>query len=139
MSNQKNEWIGYVKRIVKGYPARHAELMELKNQKLTPGYSKSGGSGKTHRKTEAVALRTLPGKEQQKHDAVERSLIKTAQLQDGELRCRFVELYYFHSHQQKIRIDNTARKLHISERTALRWNKDFLYLVKKNMEKLDIL
>ena len=132
MSRYEKDWQKIVRMIICGYPARHARLNELKCQKITPGYSKTGARGKTQRKTESIALRQLPPAEQKKHDAVERALEITETMPDGKLRCKFVRLYYFR--EKRLTLLKISAILYVSERTLLRWNSDFKYTVKKELE-----
>lgn len=126
MSKPREPWWGYVKNVIRKYPAYQQELKRLKNQKITPGYSKDGGRGKTQRKTEAIALRELPPRDQERYEAVDRALRKTKHMPDGDLRYRFVDMVYF---KQNKNIQGAAMALHVDYRTILRWNRAFVYLV----------
>ena len=64
MSKPREPWWGYVKNVIRKYPEYKKQLRALKSQQITPGYSKTGGRGKTQRKTEAIALRELPPRDQ---------------------------------------------------------------------------
>lgn len=126
MSKPREPWWGYVKNVIRKYPAYKAELHQLRSQKITPGYSKDGGRGKTQRKTEAIALRELPPREQERYEAVEKALRKTKHMPDGDLRCRLIELTYF---KKTLNMQGAAMALHVSYSTVKRWHVDFVYLV----------
>lgn len=126
MSKPREPWWGYVKNVIRKYPQYKAELRQLRSQQITPGYSKTGGGGKTQRKTEAIAIRQLPPRDQERFDAVEKAIRKTKRMPDGELRCRFVDMYYF---KQNKTMEGVAMVLHADCRTILRWNRAFVYLV----------
>ena len=130
MSKPREPWWGYVKNVIRRYPAYQQELKRLKSQKITPGYSKTGGRGRTQRKTEAIALRELPPRDQERYEAVEKALRKTKRLPDGELRCRFLDMVYF---KQSKTMQGAAMVLHADYTTVLRWNRAFVYLVADNL------
>ena len=126
MSKPREPWWGYVKNVIRKYPAYQQELKRLKNQKITPGYSKDGGRGKTQRKTEAIALRELPPRDQERYEAVDRALRKTRRLPDGKERCRLIELTYF---QKRLNMQGAAMALHVSYGTVKIWHVQFVRLV----------
>ena len=126
MSKPREPWWGYVKNVIRKYPAYKAELHQLRSQKITPGYSKDGGRGKTQRKTEAIALRELPPREQERYEAVEKALARTKRMQNGDLRCRLIEMTYF---KKTHNMQGAAMALHADYSTILRWNRAFVYLV----------
>ena len=128
MSKPREPWWGYVKNVIRSYPHYREELQRIKSTSVTPSYSKGGGRGRSCRKTELTALRSLPPKVQERYDAVEKALRKTKRLPDGEQRIRFIELVYMKG-SRNINIQHAAVRVFTSNRTALRWNRDFIYLV----------
>ena len=133
MSKPREPWWGYVKNVIRKYPMYKAELRELRSQKITPGYSKAGGRGTTHRKTEAVALRQLKPGDQVRYDAVERAISITKALPDGKWRYKLIEQYYFNKHMA--RLSDIAFSCNVGEATAWRWHADFVRLVAEQLEK----
>lgn len=133
MSKPREPWWPYVKNVIRKYPAYKAELKLLKNQKITPGYSKTSGRGKTQRKTEAIALRQLPPGDQVRFEAVERAIIITKAMPDGKWRYKLIEQYYFQKHVA--RLSDIAFSCNISEATAWRWHADFVRLVAEQLER----
>lgn len=130
MSKPREPWWGYVKNVIRKYPAYKKDLRELRSQKITPGYSKAGGRGTTQRKTEAVALRELPPRDQERYEAVDKALRRTRHMPDGELRCRLIEMTYF---KKSHNMQGAAMALHADYCTVLRWNRSFVYLVAEYM------
>ena len=126
MSKPREPWWGYVKNVIRRYPQYKKELRELRSQQITPGYSKTGGRGKAQRKTEMVALRQLPLRDQERHDAVEKALLRTQHKGNGNLRRQLIEMVYF---KKSHNMQGAALCLHVDYSTALRWNRDFVYLV----------
>ena len=126
MSKPREPWWPYVKNVIRRYPDYEAELKRLRTVSVTAKYSKGGGRGGDGRKTEQTALRSLPPKDQLRHDAVARALRKTKHLPDGDLRCRMIEMTYFSG---RLNMQGAAMALHASYRNILRWHRDFVYLV----------
>ena len=71
MSHPRYPWWGYVREIVRRYPAMRAEADELQKVSVTASYGHSGGRpSEPGRTTEAAALRQLTKHEQEELDAV---------------------------------------------------------------------
>lgn len=131
MSHPREPWWGYVKNVIRKYPYYQTELKRIKSSKVTPTYSKGGGVGKSCRKTELTALRSLPPRDQERFEAVEKALQKTKRMPDAELRLKFLEMTYFS--RNRITVQGAAMRLYVSYSTAIRWNKDFAYMVAYNL------
>ena len=127
MSRAREIWWDYVKKVIRWYPKYQKKLRCLKESKITPTYSKGGGVGKSCRKTELIALRSLDPCDQERYDAVEKALQKTKHMPDGDLRLKLNEGTYFS--RNPITMEGAAVRLYVSYSTALRWNKDFIYMV----------
>ena len=125
MSRPREPWWPYVKNVIRRYPAYEAELKQIRATSVTTIYSKGRGGSGSSRKTEQAAMRTLPERDQQRHDAVARALRRTRRLPDGDLRCRLIELTYFTG---RVNMQGAAIALHVAYRTILRWHRDFIYL-----------
>ena len=126
MSKPREPWWGYVKNVIRRYPSYQAELKRIRSCSVTTQYSKGGGRGGSSRKTELTALRSLPPRDQERHDAVAKALRKTNRLPDGKLRCRMIELTYF---TDRLNMQGAAQALHISYGTAKIWHVQFVRLV----------
>lgn len=128
MGKCKKLWWPFVRNVIRMYPAYQAKLKELKSSKITPTYCKGGGAGRSCRKTELTALRSLDPEEQAYFDAVDRALRRTERMPDGELRVKLIKLAYM-QRRHNMKIYEAADKCFVSYSTALRWNKDFVYMV----------
>lgn len=122
-----------MKNVIRKYPAYKAELRSLKSQQITPGYSKTGGRGKTQRKTEVIALRELKPGDQARFEAVDKAIRITKSLPDGEWRYKLIEQYYFRKNIG--RLSDIAFSCNISQTTAWRWHQDFVRLVAEELER----
>lgn len=126
MSKPREPWWGYVKNVIRRYPSYQAELKRIRSCSVTTQYSKGGGRGGSSRKTELTAMRSLPPRDQERHDAVDKAMRKTNRLPDGKLRCRMIELTYFTG---RLNMQGAALALHVSYVQVLRWHREFVYLV----------
>jgi len=133
MGRNKELWWPYIRNVIRKYPEYQEELNRIKSSKVTPTYSKGGGVGKSCRKTELTALRTLPQKDQERFDAVDKAFRRTQRMPDGDLRVKFIKLAYtVYNGKTKCRgigVYAAGDKCFISNSTAARWNKDFVYMV----------
>ena len=144
MSKPRERWWTYVRNAIRAYPElrrRYAELhdMPITRQpksiidpvtgRLADFYGSGGGSG-TNRQAEGAALRELRPQDQKELDAVRRALETTELREDGRDRLRFLELYHF----RRAKLATAAHRASISEPTALRWNREFIYTVARNLE-----
>ena len=128
MGKSKELWWPYIRNVIRMYPVYESKLKELKSTSVTPRYTKGGGRGSSCRKTELIALRSLDPKEQAYFDAVDKALRRTQKMPDGDIRVKFVKLTYMQKGRM-MPIYMVADKCFVSYSTALRWNKDFVYMV----------
>ncbi len=63
-------------------------------------------------------------------DAVKAVLARTSGQNDGNERLKMIDLVYI---KRRYTVPGAAVQLHISERTAANWNRDFVYAVAKEM------
>lgn len=63
-------------------------------------------------------------------DAVKTVLARTSGQDDGNERLKMIDLVY---RKRRYTVPGAAVQLHISERTAANWNKDFVYAVAEEM------
>lgn len=141
MSKPKYLWWDYVRKVIRNYPKRCEEYNALHevavtkhvtsykdaNGELCDCYSiSSGGNGRT---VENVSLCELPRQDQKEYDAVRLAFSLTQTAPDGESRVRFIRMYYYSG----LTLSASAYRLHISPKTAERWNGSFVRLVAKNL------
>lgn len=121
MSRRRGWWY-HTRDVVRSYPALHDRLRELRKASASPGPPGGGGPG---RRTEQLALRTLPPVEQRDHDAVEQAVRRTRALPDGRERLRIIELVHWKGSHT---VTGAAAVVHVSDSTAKRWQRDFFLL-----------
>ncbi len=137
MSKPRNKWWGDVRRVLYECPRMRSELDALQAPLQASGDGGGGHASGTGRPAEALALRTLPDKQEQRElEAVEAALREVRLRPDGELTVNLVQLVFW---QRTYTLEGAAQKVHVSYRTARRKVNGFLYLVAENlglMEKL---
>ena len=125
MSKPRYNWWGFALAIIRDYPARAAELKELREQKLTADLSGMPRSGSAGRATENLATCQLPPQEQREYDAVHLAMKRTRAMPEAKLRLNTVKLSILRGYS----IPSAALALHISERTVRRYRWQFILLV----------
>lgn len=129
MSKPRYRWWGFVRNMIRDYPALKEELDDLHSQSMAADYSgmpKGGGAGRT---VENIALRQLPPDDQKDYDAVTRAIEITKLRPDGEERLAMIRYIYWC--QKEHTVKDSAMQVSVSERTAKRWHSDFVRLVGK--------
>ncbi len=127
MSKPRYIWWGYVKGMIRQYPEREAEYLAGQEMWTTASYNpQAGGSVGASRRTEDVVLRQMERTATREYMAVRNALARAEARSDGALRVELVKLVYW---QRTHTIAGAATRLHVSERTARRWHRDFVYTV----------
>lgn len=105
--------------MARNYPFLREELYERMS-----AYSGKRDDMGVKRPTENAAMRELPGIKQKEYTAVRKALdVSETMNGSGSIRVKLVDMVYF---QQSHTLYGAAMALHISERTAKRYNGDFL-------------
>lgn len=134
MSRPRYDWWGYVKGMIRRYPALCAQYADLHSQSVTVDYSGMPRGGGHARGTEETALRELPTTEQREYEAVRRAIQQTRRYPNGRDRLRVIRLVLWdRSHT----LEGAALMVPCSERTARRWHAEFIKAVAKNYGLLD--
>ena len=128
MSKPRYRWWGYVRNVLRAYPALREEYEAMHEQRITANYSSEPrGGGSNGRALEDLALRELMPQDQREFLAVQKTIDATMQMPGGEERVAFIRAIYFGKTQK--RISDVFPKFHIAEATAWRWHGDFIRLV----------
>ena len=134
MSTPRYDWWPYVKGMIRRYPDLCLKEAALHDTAITANISGMPGGGKRTDKTADAALRTLPEINRRELEAV-RAAIRTAEsLPSGRERMELVKLYYW---KRSHTLFGAANAIHVSEKTALRWNRELILQVAKNFGLLD--
>ena len=135
MSTTRYDWWPYVKGMIRRYPELCSQEADLHTTAVTPNYSGTPGGHGGHTDPVAnAALRTLPEVNRRELEAVRAAIRTTESLPSGRERMSLVKLYYW---QRSHTIFGAANAIHISEKTALRWNRELIMQVAKNFGLLE--
>lgn len=121
-------WAGAIEAVEK-YPERMQRLADLRSQKITASVSGMPGGGGASRTTEDVALRQLPPAQQKDCEAVSLALAEMRKRSYGKEFMKMVQMRYWQKPTPTLEM--IGERLHYSESTMRRWNKDFIRFVLK--------
>lgn len=126
MSKPRYPWWGYVKNVIRGYPALKREYEQLHEQSITARLSGMPVGSDVSRGTESIALRQLPGPKQKEYDAVKAAVNATQRMITGEDRMKVIDLVFW---KQSHTLSGAAMRANISYDTAINYHGDFIMLV----------
>lgn len=134
MSRPRYDWWGYVKGMIRRYPALCRQYWDLHSQSVTAFYGPQGGAGDDARKTERLAIRELPATKQREYEAVRLAVEQTRLRLNGEARLRVIDLVLW---KNQCTLYGASQNVHCSLRTAKRWHGEFIRQVAKNYGLMD--
>jgi hypothetical protein len=126
MSKPRYRWWGYVKAMIREYPALKARYADLKTPDMSPRLTGMPGRGGEGRPAEDMALRELGPTEQREYDAVRRAIEITERQPDGRCRLELIRLVYWRGTHT---LRGAAAEIPVSDRTARRWHGRFVRTV----------
>ena len=126
MSKPRYKWWGYIKNVVRSYPALKKEYEDLHEQSITAKYSGMPGGGSVSRGTEDIAIRELPYTDQREYEAVRRAVEKTKQYKNGTERLAIIDLYYW---KKSHTLEGAGYKVGYSYDRTKQIHKEFLVAV----------
>lgn len=134
MSTPRYDWWPYVKGMIRRYPDLCLKEAALHDTAITANIGGMPVGGKRTDKTADAALRTLPEVNRRELEAVRAAIRHIEGLHSGKERMELVKLYYW---QRSHTLFGAANAIHVSEKTALRWNRELILQVAKNFGLLD--
>lgn len=135
MSTPRYDWWPYVKGMIRRYPELCRQETDLHTTAVTPNYGGApGGHGGRSDPVANAALRSLPEVNRRELEAVRAAIRYIEGLHSGKERMELVKLYYW---QRSHTLFGAANAIHVSEKTALRWNRQLILQVAKNFGLLD--
>ena len=126
-------WWGYVKDMIRRYPELKERDAESKKNSTTQNYERPAG-GTAGRKTENAALSGMKEWDRRELAAVHAAVLKTKKMKNGSERLRLVELTFW---RRTHTLEGAALAVHVSYTTAVRWNREFIYLVAERFGMLE--
>lgn len=129
MGTKHKDWWSYTKSIIRDYPALKRRLESIGSTSVVPVYGASGGrSSEISRPVERAVVDRLTDKEQRRYDAVAKAIAETETMKMGRHRMDLIQrVYWDRSHT----LYGAAMCVPVSERTAKRWNAEFVRSVEK--------
>lgn len=134
MSKPRERWWGYVKNMIRAYPALKQQYDALHTQTVTAdlsGLPRGGGAART---TEMIALRQLPPGDQRDYEAITKAIEITRQMPNGNTILKIIDLVYW---KGRCDLDGAAEAVHVAEITAKRYHGDFIRLVWRCYRKIN--
>lgn len=128
----REDWWEYAKRIIRAYPVLKRKAEGLGEQSVTAAYGASGGhGGGVGKPVERAVIDRLTDKEQRRYDAVRAAIAETERMKHGRHRLELIDrVYWKRSHT----LYGAALCVPVSERTAKRWNAEFVRMVEKYLD-----
>jgi hypothetical protein len=119
-------WWGYIKAVIRSYPALKRDYDALHEQSITANMSGMPGGGAVSRGTENIATRELPRPKQAEYDAVRKAIAVTEQMRTGTDRLRIIDMVFWkNSHT----LQGAAMAASVSYDTAIDYHGDFIMMV----------
>lgn len=135
MSRPRYGWWGYVKDIIRRYPALKRDFADLHTQTVTPNYSGTRGGSGAGRAVEEVALRELPTTAQREYEAVRHAIAATERMSASRDRLKIIDLVFW---KQTHTLAGAAFMIPCSYVTAQRYHSEFIMAVARAYGLLDI-
>lgn len=130
VSRPRYWWYRNVCAAIGQFPVLRDRIDDRGRQSVTASVSGMPHGSGVGRPAEAAALRAVCAREYDDYIAVQRAIETVKGWPDGDLVLEVVRLW----HWMRVKnFDYIADKLHVSERTARRYNSRFVYLVARNM------
>ena len=134
MSKPRYKWWGYVRNMIRAYPALQSEYRSIHCPTVTANISGMPGGGSISDPTMMVAIRELPGTRQREFEAV-RQAVRTFECQKGGNDVlRLIDLVFW---KDICTLNGAAQRIGVSYETAKRYQQQFILLVAKNYGLLD--
>ena len=128
MSRPRYAWWGYVKNMIRRYPALKQEYSDLHSQSVTANYSWMPRTGGASRGVEGLAIRELPSTKQREYEAVGRAVETTERYVTGRDRLKVIDMVLW---KRSHTLEGAALMVPCSIATAWRYHGEFIKLVAK--------
>lgn len=135
MSKPRYPWWGYVKNMIRAYPAYKLEYEALHTQSMAIDMSGvSRGSGGVSRTLENLAIRELPATKQREYEAVRRAVETVERKPNGKEWLSIIELVYWKNTHT---VAGAAVAVGYSEDRAKQLHGEFIRTVARNYGLMD--
>jgi hypothetical protein len=130
MSKPRYRWYTIAQRVLRDYPDLYRRRAELREQRVTAGYSGAPGGSGDPRKTEATVLKQLGSRDEEELEAVLQTINTASKWPNGEETLRMVEMVDW-KRTHTVRGAEIALELGDSAGRDLR--RKFIYELAKNL------
>lgn len=129
MSKPRYRWWGYVRNVIRAYPALKEEHNELHSAAITAAYGGTGGgrSSDIGNPTMKATIRQLPSQEQREFEAVNAAVWVTERYPNGQQRMEIIRLMYWA--KQRYSVGGAGEKVGYGYTQARQIHREFLALV----------
>ena len=122
-------WWGYVKNIIRRYPALRLEHEQSLLPKATADYSGEPHGSGISRPVENAVVKAISAGTYAEYSAVAAAIKEAEALPDGKTRLKIVDMVFW---QQTHTLTGAANAAYVSPRSARRWVSEFIKSVAKN-------
>lgn len=126
MSKPRYKWWGYIKNVIRSYPALKREYEDLHEQSMAVNMSGMPRGGCVSRGTEDIAVRELPYTKQREYEAVRRAVETVKRCPTANDRLSLVDMVFW---KRSHTLSGAAYKLNLSYTTAQRYHGEFVVAV----------
>lgn len=128
----RKPWWGYVRSIIREYPALKKERDTPLQPKITPTYGTVGhGSGISDPTANSV-VHDLSREKMRKLEAIEQAIAETKRVHDNwEIRLKVIDFVYW---RRITTVYGAAQMVYVHENTASKFNSDFIKMVAKCLD-----
>lgn len=126
MSKPRYAWWGYIKTIIRRYPALKREYEASLAQSIVPAYDAQPHGGAVSNPVETIVIRALSSGTADEYLAVKAAVDHTLGMEDGSARLKLIEMIFW---RRTHTLEGAAHATYVSPRTARRRVAEFIRCV----------
>lgn len=130
MSKPRYRWWGYVKAVIRAYPALDKVMREPIYTPTTARYSTQPPQAGDGRGVEYAVIKKLTKRDMEEYEAVSAAIRETERLPNGKARLKIIDLVYW---QGTHTLAGAGLQVGYSYRHSQRVSEQFAYLVAENL------
>ena len=134
MSKPRYRWWGYVKAVIRAYPALDKVMREPIYTPTTARYSAQPPQAGDGRSLECAVVKKLDGQDIKEYEAVSAAIRATERLPNGKARLEIIDLVYW---QGTHTLAGAGLQVRYGERQTRKFNGEFIRLVAQNLNLME--
>lgn len=134
MSKPRYRWWGYVKAVIRAYPALDKAMREPIYTPTTARYSTQPPQAGDGRSLECAVVKKLDGQDIKEYEAVSAAIRATERLPNGKARLEIIDLVYW---QGTHILAGAGLQVGYGERQTRKFNGEFIRLVAQNLNLME--